>query len=172
MECLYVLYDDHCGLCRAVKKWAQAQPTFVPLVFVAAGSDRANEIYPGLGDSGEPEELVVVSDEGHVYRHDGAWIMCLYALVETREWSLRLASPMLRPLAKQAFTAISHGRGTVSRWLGLDDYETALDLKKVTLPLYCDLEVAASPLQRVRELVTGAITDDSDAPNKRRFPLS
>ena len=48
-------------------------------------------------------ELVVVDDSGGVYRNGSAWIMCLYALREYREWSLRLATPALFPLARQAF---------------------------------------------------------------------
>lgn len=170
MECLYVLYDDRCGLCRTMKNWAKYQPAFVPLVFLAAGSDRARKMFPGLGGSGAPEELIAVSDEGHVYRNDGAWIMCLYALVETREWALRLGSPLLRPLAKQAFTAVSHGRGTISQWLGLDDHDASERLKRVSVPP-CDLQPSASPLQQIHELVAGPTDGDPEALVARRLPL-
>ena len=59
----------------------------------------------------------MVSDEGHIYRDSSAWIMCLYALEDYREWSLRLASPALRPFARQAFAFVSKHRSSISQWL-------------------------------------------------------
>ena len=50
---------------------------------------------------------MVVSDEGAVYRDGSAWIMCLFALEEYRDWANRLAHPLLRPLARQAFALLS-----------------------------------------------------------------
>jgi hypothetical protein len=45
--------------------------------------------------------------------------MCLYALAEYREMSLRLASPVLLPLARKAFSFLSKRRGAVSELLGM-----------------------------------------------------
>lgn len=171
MRCLYVIYDERCGLCRRARNWASTQPAFVPLVFLAAGSTEAHERFPGLAGSAEPEELVAVSDEGHVYRNEAAWIMCLYALVETREWSLRLGSPLLRPLARQAFTTVSHERGRISRWLGLDDREASERLGRVVVPP-CDGPPAASPLQRIHALAAEPATGAPDRIGFRRFPIS
>jgi predicted DCC family thiol-disulfide oxidoreductase YuxK len=161
MQCLYVLYDERCGLCRTAKVWASTRAAYVPLVFLAAGSDEARRRLLGLNHSAAPEELVAVSDEGEVYRNDAAWIMCLYALEETREWSLRLATPLLRPLARQAFTAISHGRCRLSQWLGLDDHGAAAELRRVPLPA-CELSATASPLQRVHELVAASSESENE----------
>jgi predicted DCC family thiol-disulfide oxidoreductase YuxK len=155
MRCLYVLYDGRCGLCRRARHWAAEQPAFVPLVFMEAGSDAARRWFPGLASVDEPEELVAVTDEGHVYRNDADWIMCLFALVETREWALRLASPLLRPLARQAFTVVSHERGRISRWLGLDDDEAAARLRRVAVP-GCAVGAPAPPLRSIHEMVSTA----------------
>ncbi|MBK7643357.1 MAG: DUF393 domain-containing protein [Planctomycetes bacterium] len=38
---LTVLYDAQCGLCRRARRWLEAQPAYVPLEFVAAGSPAA-----------------------------------------------------------------------------------------------------------------------------------
>ena len=80
MEKLYVLYDARCGLCSWAKRWLMQQPAIVPLSFIPAGSVLAGRLFPGLCQPGDPEEeLVVVSDEGGVYREGNAWIMCLFA---------------------------------------------------------------------------------------------
>ncbi len=144
MQHLYVLYDDRCGLCRWIKGWATEQPAFIPLVFIPAGE--AERLIPGASTPGVPEELVVVSDEGEVYRGDSAWIMCFYALEEFREWSLRLASPALRPLARKAFALVSRHRVNVSDWLGLTDDEAARVFGRVDAPA---CEIDGSPLRRI-----------------------
>lgn len=158
MNRLFVLYDPRCGLCRLARQWAAGQPSFVPLVFIPAGSDEANRRFPGLSQPGRtPDELTVVSDEGHVYKDDSAWILCLYALEDYREWSLRLARPALRPLARQAFALVSRHRGRISSVLGLaEDGDLAEALRRVDAPA-CDLAspTTASPLQTIHSLVAG-----------------
>jgi len=144
MEKLYVLYDARCGLCSWARRWIIQQPAFVPLRFIPAGSETAARLFPGLCRPGEPaRELVVVSDEGAVYRDENAWIMCLYALEEYREWAARLAHPMLRPLAREAFALLSRQRPRISRWLGLaSEVEIAETLRHVSAP-----SCAPSPLE-------------------------
>jgi predicted DCC family thiol-disulfide oxidoreductase YuxK len=160
MECLYVLFDPRCGLCRWARRWMESQEAYVPVVFVEAGSGAAVRMFPGVSKPGEPEELVVVSDEGHVYRGDAAWIMCLYALVDYREWSLRLASPALRPFARRAFALISKRRQQLSLLLGLSDDQTADVLGRVIVAP-CELDPAASRLQQNTELHAGSETRGS-----------
>src|SRR5262249_10503784 len=100
------------------------------------GSVWASRLFPGLARPGDPpEELVVVSDQGGVYRDASAWIMCLFALEEYREWANRLAHPLLRPLARQAFSLLSRQRSGISRWLSLaSEVETAQTLGQVSEP--------------------------------------
>lgn len=120
MRRLHVLYDARCGLCNRARRWLEDQPTLVELVFLPAGSEAAARQFPTLTVEGaEPEELVVIADDGGVYRGGDAWIIVLYATEAHREWSLRLASPALRPLARRAFAWISGNRGWLSRRLGL-----------------------------------------------------
>jgi predicted DCC family thiol-disulfide oxidoreductase YuxK len=121
MNRIYVLYDGDCGLCASVRDWAQQQAQMVPMVFVAANSPQASVLFPSLSRPGQrPEELIVVDDQGGVYGEGHAWIMCLYALAEYRELSLRLASPALLPLARKAFSFLSKRRGAVSELLGMN----------------------------------------------------
>jgi predicted DCC family thiol-disulfide oxidoreductase YuxK len=136
MERLTVLYDAGCGLCTSARRWLERQPAFVPLEFVPAGSAEARGRFPGLPHPDPPEELVVVDDEGGVYRGDAAWILCLYALEEYREWSFRLARPGLGTgLARAAFAWISHNRRALSRSLALEsDAEVAARFSRTTPP--------------------------------------
>ena len=117
---LTVLYDARCGLCRAARMWLEAQERLIELHFVAAGSDRARRMFPHLSQADLPEELVVVADDGTVYRNGSAWIMCLYALEEYREWSLVLSRPRILPLARRAFAMLSSRRHRIARLLGFD----------------------------------------------------
>jgi len=136
MHRLYVLYDARCGLCRlGAGTWASRQPQYVELVFVAAGgSDEANLRFPTLATAGPPEELIVVSDTGDIYRGSSAWIMCLYALEDYREVVAPALRPALRPLARQAFAFVSEHRGQISHWLHLSDRDAADVLRRVGLP--------------------------------------
>jgi predicted DCC family thiol-disulfide oxidoreductase YuxK len=123
-----VLYDVRRGFCSACRRWLEGQRQLVNLEFLAAGSTEALRRCPTLAVA-EPEELVIVSDEGGVYRGAHAWIMCLWALERYRPWALRFARPALLPLARSAFEWVSGTRQGLSRLLGLpsdDDVVTAL----------------------------------------------
>lgn len=136
MRRLYVLYDAECGLCSRIRRWAEARATYVDLEFVAAQSERARRWFPTLvRHDRRSEELVVVSDEGGVYREDSSWIMVLYATHEYRAWSLRLARPGLLPYARRAFRALTDSRQTISDALGLvSDAELAAYLERTSAP--------------------------------------
>lgn len=128
---LYVLYDARCGICSRLRSWTQQQRAFVPVDFVAAGSDRARRLFPQLEHSAEPRELVVITDEGDVYLDDAAWIVCLWALVEWRNWSFRFARGPLRPLARAAWEFLSANRHELARMLSLQsDEEVARRLER------------------------------------------
>jgi predicted DCC family thiol-disulfide oxidoreductase YuxK len=136
MDRLYVLYDARCGLCSWAKRWLMRQPTLIDLRFIPAGSATVERLFPGLARAGEPpEELVVISDQGGVYRNGSAWIMCLFALEAYRDWANRLAHPLLRPLARQAFALLSRQRSRISHWLSLaSEVEIAETLSQVSTP--------------------------------------
>ena len=116
MKALYVLFDAECGLCQRCRRWLQSQPSFVELKFLPLQSPEAGCRFPGIERFHPREQLLVVSDEGAVYQGPHAWIMCLWALREYREWSQRLASPALLPWARRACELLSDHRLTLSAW--------------------------------------------------------
>ena len=117
MTKLIVLYDVHCGFCRFCRQWLEEQPAYLDFEFLPAQSRTVPVRFPQLISGKDVEELFVIDDDGGVYRGDRAWIMCLYALKEYREWSLRLAHPRLRSLARWVFYMISENRTRISQWI-------------------------------------------------------
>lgn len=112
VKSLTVLYDPHCGLCREARAWLEKQATFVPLVFVGAGTELAARRFPGLDQRDTLRRLTVVSDRGGVYRGARAWLMVLWALREWRDRSITLAWAPLRPLVGSGLWLISTLRVT------------------------------------------------------------
>ena len=134
MEKLTVLYDPHCGFCRRCKEWLELQPKLLELELIPADSDEAARRYPSLEGRSDAEELIVVSDEGAVYRGGHAFIMCLYALEKYREWSYRLAAPVLLPLARRVFGIFSNNRRLLTGLLGLRTDEDLAKLIERRIP--------------------------------------
>ena len=101
------------------------QAAFVPLVFIALQSDEVRKRFPGI-DALEPsEQLLVISDDGSVYRGATAWIICLWALQKYREHAQRLAHPTLLPFAQRVCELLSRNRFYLSDALFRQDPETA-----------------------------------------------
>ena len=122
MKTLHVLFDGQCALCRQCRRWLERQPAFVELRFLPLQSPEIACRFPGIERFNPREQLLVVSDEGEVYQGSHAWIMCLWALREYREWSQRLASPVLLPWARRACELVSDNRLSLSAWFReLDD---------------------------------------------------
>jgi len=155
MDRLYILYDARCGLCSWAKRWLMKQPALIELRFIPAGSPLAQRLFPGLSQSSEPpEELVVISDQGGVYRESSAWIMCLFALEAYRDWANRLAQPLLMPMARQAFALLSRQRSRISRWLSLaSELEIAQTLSQISVPA-CAPQAPSVPVDAPRRAST------------------
>lgn len=135
MRKLHVLYDAGCGFCRKCRGWMQEQRSYLEIEFIPFKSPVVAQRFPGAVDPAAPEELVVISDEGGVYRGPSAFIMCLYALEEYREWSLILSRPLLLPLARQAFVLLSAYRREMSSWLRMmDEVDLAKAVRRETRP--------------------------------------
>jgi predicted DCC family thiol-disulfide oxidoreductase YuxK len=120
MKRLYVLYDQECALCQKCRWWLMRQPAFIELCFIPFQSPEIDWRFPGLKQWDRldlREKLVVISDGGALYQGQYAWIMCLYALRDYREWSQRLAHPTLLPFARRACEWISKNRLSISRLL-------------------------------------------------------
>ncbi len=106
MRQLTVYYDPRCGLCCAVRDWLARQPKLVKVECLPATD-------PGA-------EITVISDTGEIWEGDSAYIVVLWALRDYRQWSKRLASPSMLPMARAMFAKLSQYRGTLSCSLGLE----------------------------------------------------
>ena len=114
MKRLTVLYDASCGLCRRARAWLAAQPALVPLEFLPAGGEAARARYPNLDHERTLREMTAISDDGRLWRGDGAWIMCLWALQDHRSQAMRFSGPLLRPLARRFVNRVSAHRHQIS----------------------------------------------------------
>ncbi|HEY1050219.1 MAG TPA: DUF393 domain-containing protein [Prosthecobacter sp.] len=119
MSTLTIFYDAHCGLCSRFRRWMLEQPAYVRLDFVAYDSPQALRRCPDLPRMRADQEIVVMGDDGSLWQGAAAWVTCLWALREYREWSLRLASPGMLGLARKAVHWISGNRIGLSRLLRL-----------------------------------------------------
>ena len=117
MNRFYVLFDAQCELCVRCRNWLRNQPAFVSLSFIALQSAQAQQRFPGIDALKPNEQLLVISDEGSVYRGAHAWIMCLWALRKYREHALRLASPVMLPFAQIVCELLSRNRFHLSEAL-------------------------------------------------------
>lgn len=142
MKLLTVLYDPTCGMCVRCRKWLAKQPMLIPLRFVPQGSGRQMKLYPGLelrtDAQGRPEELVVIDDQGRLYRNDKAWVMCFYALRDYRALSMRLARPGMSGLARRAYHLIAANRRALSWLVGGKDDEVTQRLQQEPEPPRCN----------------------------------
>ena len=151
MEKLYVLYDPKCELCYRLKNWILVQRSWIGLAVIEQGSEKARRLFSDLEQIAGKEDLAVISDEGAVYLNDHAWIMVLYAMVDYRDWAARLTHPLLMPLARQAFAALSKNRHWISSILSSQNpEEIAVHLRKVDLEP-CAVPAASIPVSRVRD---------------------
>ena len=115
MKRLTVIYDGACALCLRCADFLAGARTLVPLELLSCQSQDARERFgavPWLG-----EELVCVSDEGDVWIGPAAFLVCMWALADYREWSYRLSGPALAPLAERFFVAISSQRARIASFV-------------------------------------------------------
>src|SRR5262245_35985838 len=117
MRTLYILYDSQCEFCRRCRIWLGRQPAYIALHFLPFQSPEAECRFPGLRELQPDKEIVVISDAGEVWQGAAAWVTCLWALQEYREWAQRLAHPALLPLARRLCEILSTHRYQISRWL-------------------------------------------------------
>jgi hypothetical protein len=91
------------------------QPSYVRLELVPASSDAVPARFPGV--PWKRAELTVVADDGRVWGGSAAFLVCLWALRDFREWSYRLSGPELLPLAAGFFRMISAERRHIGAFL-------------------------------------------------------
>ena len=131
-----IVYDAACGLCTRAKDWITQQAPLVALQFVPSGSSEASRRFPHL----PADELAVVANTGEVWLGNHAWIVCLWALRGYRDLALRLTSPLLVLMAREAFAVVSRNRYALSGMLRLrNEREIEQQLRKVVVPR-CKIE--------------------------------
>ncbi|MFK7789616.1 MAG: thiol-disulfide oxidoreductase DCC family protein [Phycisphaeraceae bacterium] len=144
---LTVLYDPTCGFCVRCRQWLDKQPKLITMRFLPQGSSKQKTLYPDLqyltDAEGRPEELIVIDDQGKVYRDDKAWVMCFYALRAYRPLSMRLARPGMAGLARRAYAAISTNRRAISSLLGMKGDDLRKELKAEPEVPHCNNALCA-----------------------------
>jgi predicted DCC family thiol-disulfide oxidoreductase YuxK len=133
---IWIVYDSACGLCSVIRDWTTRQIALISIEFLAAGSDQALKRFGPLPAS----ELAVVADTGEVWLGNHAWVVCLWALRDYREWSLRFSRPPLSLMAREAYCVVSRNRLGLSGLLKIQsDRELEQQLRKVSVPI-CQTE--------------------------------
>jgi len=131
MKRLTILYDSNCGVCRRCRAWIERQAAYVPLEFVPLQAEELPRRFPGIEKMELDKEIVVISDTGDVWQGGEAWVMCLWALCEYREWAQRLAHPVLLPVARRACAIFSENRHRISRLLpgdaGMEEWRRTIE---------------------------------------------
>ncbi len=141
MQRLYILYDSQCEFCRRCRIWLGRQPAYVPLTFIPLQSPEAECRFPGIGRLHPEKEIIVISDVDEVWQGAAAWVTCLWALREYREWSQRLAHPALLPLARRLCEIVSANRFKLSQWLTGSTTNEELRRKLDSIPApHCEHE--------------------------------
>ena len=138
MKQLTVLYDGECELCKRCRTFFTNKPAYISLKFIALQTPDLEQQFPGIHAFHPDKEIIVISDEGGVYQGGFAWIMCLYALKEYREWSFRLANPALLPFAKRIVSSVSHNRYFLSSLLPKSETEFLHSLDKDSVSCGCE----------------------------------
>ena len=114
MRNLTVLYDGSCDLCTGARAWIEHEAQYVPIRFIAAGSDDARRRFPALDHADTLREITAVDDTGAVYRGAKAWIMCLWAMPRYRHWAARLGGARPLPAAKEFIRWVGEHRQSLS----------------------------------------------------------
>lgn len=119
MHTLTIFYDAGCGLCGRFRRWMLGQESLLRLEFLPFDSTAALERLPELPALHPDRDLVVMNEEGEIWRGAPAWVMCLWALREGRPWARRLARPVLLPMAATLCGLVSENRLSLSRLMRL-----------------------------------------------------
>jgi len=143
VNALTVFYDERCEMCRRCRDWLSRQPAFVPLAFIPLQSPMLEQRYPGLAAFHPEREILVVDDDGGIYRGGGAWLMCLWATQTYREWAVRLAHPALYPLVRKFCTLVSHNRLAISALLSRRKPEDLADEIEASAEVFCPDDACA-----------------------------
>jgi predicted DCC family thiol-disulfide oxidoreductase YuxK len=119
MNTLYIFYDAKCGLCSAFRHWMLSQAAYVNLSFLPYQSAEALALCPQLPELRADQEIVCMADDGRFWQGGSAWITCLWALQDYREWSATLAKTVPEAALRRVVQWISSRRIGLSKLLRL-----------------------------------------------------
>ncbi|MBK8090956.1 MAG: DUF393 domain-containing protein [Verrucomicrobiaceae bacterium] len=139
MNTLTIFYDARCGLCSSVRRWLMSQPAYVQIDFLPYDSPEASVRCPPIRQLHADREIIVMADTGELWQGAGAWVMCLWALRDFREWSQRFAAPVMQALARKIVHLVSSNRLTLSALLRLRSDDALRSLPEVTEASTCSL---------------------------------
>lgn len=143
MNTLTIFHDPDCGLCTNFKRWLLDQDSYLPLEFIPYCSNEARVRLPLIERLNPSGEIVVMADDGRWWQGASAWLTCLWALKNYREWSFRLATPSLMPMVATLCHLLSENRVHVSRLLKLKGeslHQVVTELPSGTGSPSCDTE--------------------------------
>jgi predicted DCC family thiol-disulfide oxidoreductase YuxK len=142
---LTVFYDERCELCCRCRDWLTRQPAYVPLEFVPLQSPMLEQRYPGLAAWCPEKEILVVDEDGGIYRGGGAWLMCLWATQTYRDWASKLAHPALFPLVRKFCTLVSANRLAISAVFPRRKAEELAEVIEAHAEVFCTDDTCSHP---------------------------
>jgi predicted DCC family thiol-disulfide oxidoreductase YuxK len=119
MRTLTIFFDARCGLCCRFSRWLMTQPARVLIQFLPYDSPEALAMFPLMHEVRADRDIVVMADDGRWWQGTSAWLTCLWATCDYRDWSFRLAKPALQPLVSKAVHLLSENRLRLSALLRL-----------------------------------------------------
>ena len=125
-----VLYDQRCPLCRRLRGWLAAEPTLVPIQFLAAATPEAMARYPALDHQRTTTVLTVVAADGAVYEAERAWLVCAWALPTWQPLAEHLGTRHRLLLVKAAARLVDRHRHATMRKL----YGPSCDTCQISQP--------------------------------------
>jgi predicted DCC family thiol-disulfide oxidoreductase YuxK len=130
MNNIYILYDAQNEFCLRCRAWLATEPALLPLEFIPYQAPELLAKFEGIQPYLAQNSLLAVTAQGAVYTGPQAFIMCLYALENYRDWAARLSDPALLPYAAQAVGLFASFEGTTPPWVNeLNDKDLANMLK-------------------------------------------
>lgn len=119
---LLVIYDGDCGICNALRLWAERRDSAGHLQFVPNQTADLDALAPGLTQAETERAVIAVRADGRRYRGARAVFELLRRVPGF--WGIvgRIgALPPLSLLAEPAYRIVAHHRARISRWLGLTE---------------------------------------------------
>jgi predicted DCC family thiol-disulfide oxidoreductase YuxK len=149
VNALCVLYDETCGFCCQCARTIAAKRQRLAIHCLPRQAPEVKAAFGDFDRAGTKPELIVIDDDGGIYRDADAWIITLWALEGYQRWATRMAKPALRPFARALFEVVSSNRHSLSKLLALESDEVLQQKLSLMDPkpwqARCDAEACERP---------------------------